>query len=136
MINDGADTSLHPREKQKVGERLARWALAHDDDRSSVEFSGPIYRDYRIDGDSIRVSFEHAEGLRSRDEQPLRTFQITGADNKWVWAEAAIEGKEVRVKSPQVKQLKAVRYAWSDNPTGANLTNRSGLPASLFTTED
>jgi sialate O-acetylesterase len=28
-----------------------------------------------------------------------------------------------------------VRYAWADNPDGANLYNKEGLPASPFSTE-
>jgi len=28
-----------------------------------------------------------------------------------------------------------VRYGWADNPAGANLINREGLPASPFSTE-
>ena len=29
----------------------------------------------------------------------------------------------------------AVRYAWADNPVGANLYNSAGLPASPFRTD-
>jgi len=29
----------------------------------------------------------------------------------------------------------AVRYAWADNPEGANLYNKEGLPASPFRTD-
>ncbi|MFC1652958.1 family 43 glycosylhydrolase [Planctomycetota bacterium] len=37
--------------------------------------------------------------------------------------------------SDAVPQPLAVRYAWAANPVGANLTNASGLPASLFKTD-
>lgn len=136
VINDGSDTSLHPREKKKVGDRLALLALAHDYGKQNVEFSGPVYREFRLEGESVRVFFDLAEGLRSRDGKPLQRFQIAGADKKWVWAEASIDGNEVLVTSPKVQKPVAVRYAWQGNPAGANLTNRSGLPASLFKTDE
>ncbi|HQP42996.1 MAG TPA: hypothetical protein PLV66_04930 [Thermoanaerobaculales bacterium] len=36
------------------------------------------------------------------------------------------------VWSEQVAEPAAVRYAWADNPAGANLVNAEGLPASPF----
>jgi sialate O-acetylesterase len=49
-----------------------------------------------------------------------------------VWAQAKIQGKQLRVWSEQVPQPVSVRYAWADNPEGANLYNTAGLPASPF----
>jgi sialate O-acetylesterase len=66
----------------------------------------------------------------------LKRFAIAGADKKWVWADAAIDGRTVVVSSPEVKEPVAVRYAFSMNPDGANLFNREGLPASPFRTDD
>ncbi len=40
------------------------------------------------------------------------------------------------VSSDKVEHPVAVRYAWASNPTGANLLNSAGLPASLFRTDD
>lgn len=136
VINDGADTSLHPREKSKVGDRLARWALARDYNRLDIAYSGPLYRESRIEDGSIRVFFDHADGLCSRDGKPLERFQIAGADRVWHWADARIDAESVVVSSPSVGKPVAVRYAWMGNPTGANLTNASGLPASLFGTDN
>ena len=47
-------------------------------------------------------------------------------------ADAVIEGDSVLVSSPQVLRPSAVRYAWADNPDGANLYNAEGCPASPF----
>jgi sialate O-acetylesterase len=136
VINDGSDATLHPREKRKVGERLALWALARDYDKPDFAHSGPLYRESQVEGMSIRIFFDHAEGLRSSDGKPLQRFQIARADRKWVWADAAIDGETVVVSNPKVETPVAVRYAWNGNPAGANLTNASGLPASLFKTDD
>ena len=63
-------------------------------------------------------------------------FQICGADRQWKWAQAEITGKDsVTVSHPEVPKPTVVRYAWSTNAKAANLYNKEGLPASIFTTE-
>ena len=39
------------------------------------------------------------------------------------------------VWNEKVSNPVAIRYAWSNNPEGANLYNREGLPASPFRTD-
>ena len=56
-----------------------------------------------------------------------------------MWADAAIEGKEVVVWSDQVQRPVSVRYAWTGSPVesnGTNLYNAEGFPASPFRTDD
>lgn len=69
-------------------------------------------------------------------EGKLKRFAVAGADKKWFWAEAVIDGQTVVVSSPDVKEPVAVRYAFSMNPDGANPYNREGLPASPFRTDE
>ena len=97
---------------------------------------GPLYSGSKIEGDKVRVMFDHAKGLKSRDGGPLKRFEIAGADQKWFWGDAVIDGETVVVSSKDVPKPVAVRYAWASNPTGANLVNGEGLPASLFRTDD
>jgi len=100
--------------------------------------SGPIYRGHTLHGDRIEIAFDHVgDGLVARDPAgvSLRGFAIAGADRRFVWANAKIEGDRVVVWSPEVTAPVAVRYAWADNPAGANLYNRSGLPAAPFRTD-
>ena len=85
---------------------------------------------------SVRIELDHAKGLKSRDGGPLKRFEIAGADQKWFWADALIQGEAVMVSSKAVPQPVAVHYAWASNPEGANLVNGEGLPASLFRTDD
>ena len=72
----------------------------------------------------------------TKGNSELKQFAIAGADKKFVWAKAAIEGNRVVVWSEQVQDPVAVRYAWADNPEGANLYNKEGLPASSFRTDN
>ena len=87
------------------------------------------------EGQAIRLTFTHAEGLKSADGGPLKTFAVAGEDRKFVWADAKIDGQTVVVSSPGVASPAAVRYAWADNPLGCNLTNASDLPAVPFRTD-
>lgn len=137
IINDiGMANDIHPTNKLDVGERLARWALAKDYGKKDVVISGPIYKDSKVEGGKVRIMFDHAAGLKSRDEGPLKRFEIAGEDQKWFWADAVVDGEEVIVSSKDVAKPVAVRYAWASNPEGANLVNGEGLPASLFRTDD
>ena len=134
-IDIGEADDIHPRNKTDVGERLARWALANTYGKSDLVYSGPLYREMKQEGDSIRLLFDHAEsGLMTPDGAPPKGFAIAGADSAFVWAEARIDGDAVVVSSPDVQRPVAVRYGWANNPE-ANLYNAAGLPASPFRTD-
>jgi sialate O-acetylesterase len=89
-----------------------------------------------IEGSAIRVRFSHlGSGLEAQGGGELRGFAIAGADRKFHWAEARMEGDSVVVSSREVPSPLGVRYAWADSPL-CNLFNRDGLPASPFRTDD
>jgi sialate O-acetylesterase len=73
--------------------------------------------------------------LISIDGEELSQFAIAGADKKFTWAKAKIENNTVVVWSETIPNPAYVRYAWADNPDGANLYNKEGLPASPFRTD-
>lgn len=131
-IGEGAD--IHPRNKQDVGHRLALPALAKVFDRDIV-YSGPMYRSMTVEGNAIRLAFDHVgSGLIARGDT-LVGFAIAGADRKFVWAQAKIDGETIVVSHPDVQTPVAVRYAWGQNPA-CNLYNAEGLSASPFRTDD
>ncbi len=133
-IDIGDADDIHPKNKQEVGRRLALNALAQTYEKEVV-YSGPIYRAMSVEGDKIRLQFDHvADGLVSKGGV-LTGFAIAGADSQFVWAQAQIDGESVIVSSPKIKNPLAVRYAWADNPL-CNLYNSAGLPASPFRTDD
>ena len=88
----------------------------------------------KVEGDSIRVKFTHAAGLNAKGAT-LHWFQIAGSDQKFVDADAKIDGDSVVVSSPSVPHPVAVRYAWDNYPNTANLYNASGLQAAPFRTD-
>jgi sialate O-acetylesterase len=132
-IDVGDPDNVHPADKQTVGHRLAlnARAIAYGE---SIEFAGPLFRQAVVEGNAIRVWFTHADGLTSKGGN-LQTFEIAGADRKWVPATASIDGNSVVVKSAEIQNPQYVRYAWENAPTTANLFNAAGLPASTFTSE-
>lgn len=130
-IGDAID--IHPKNKQEVGRRLALIARAKSYNEK-IGYSGPLYRNYQVEGDEIRLCFDFGEALNSSDGKALRGFAIAGPDRKFYWAEAVIDGDEIVVSSPKVSHPLAVRYGWANNPD-CNLTNQTGLPASPFRTD-
>ncbi len=148
VINDiGESNDVHPHNKIDVGKRLALWALKNDYDQDLTAWSGPLYQSHKVSGNTVILTFDQAgSGLMSgkkhaldptmETKEPLKGFQICGKDRKWKWATATITGKNaIEVSHPDVAQPTIVRYAWAANPKGANLYNKEGLPASVFTTE-
>ena len=127
-------TDIHPRNKQDVGRRLALWALAKDYGRDDVTYSGPLYKSMAVEGNAIRLTFDHiGSGLMSRDEKPLTWFEIAGADKQFVAAQATIDGDTIVVSSDTVVNPVIVRFGWHENAE-PNFMNKEGLPASPFRT--
>jgi len=134
-IDVGDLQDIHPKNKQDVGRRLALWALAKTYGDDKRVYSGPMYKSMSAEGGKVRIRFDHVGGgLASRDGEPLRWFQIAGADRKFVEASAEIDGDTVVVRSEAVASPVAVRFAW-DKAARPNLVNKEGLPASPFRTD-
>ena len=135
-IDIGEADDIHPRNKVDVGKRLALVGrkVAYGE---KVLASGPTYRAHSIKGGRVSVQFANAgAGLVSRaNDRSVGAFAIAGADRRFVWAQARVEGNHVVVWSDQVTSPVAVRYAWANNPPDANLYNREGLPAAPFRTD-
>ena len=136
LTDIGDANDIHPKNKQEVGRRLALVARAKTYGEQVV-YSGPVYKGYRIEGNTIRISFCHTDGgLKTNDgDVKIKGFAIAGLDHKFHWADARIDGNDIIVSSPDVTFPIAVRYAWADNPN-CNLCNGEGLPAFPFRTDD
>lgn len=130
----GEKADIHPRDKRPVGERLAKLAL-RDVYGKNVIADGPAYASHKVEGNAIRVQFKNLHGgLEARGES-LSGFAIAGADQKFVWADARIDGEEVVVSSAQVPQPVAVRYGYIQYQE-VNLFNAAGFPAVPFRTDN
>ena len=133
-VDIGEANDIHPKNKRDVGHRLAQWALSQTYGRSIVP-SGPIYSQMMIEGNRIRIQFDHANSGLVAKNGALKTFVIAGEDRRFFEAKAVIEENSVVVSSEKVPEPVAVRYAWAENPDGCNLYNAEDLPASPFRTD-
>jgi sialate O-acetylesterase len=136
-IDLGGAAELHPTNKQDVGARLALKAreVAYG---QRVVSSGPRYRGYTINGGRVTVELANVGGgLVSRAKDSTITgFAIAGADRRFVWANARVEGSRIVVWSSDVSAPIAVRYLWTNSPLEPMLYNREGLPLEPFRTDD
>ncbi|MDB5014051.1 MAG: 9-O-acetylesterase [Daejeonella sp.] len=134
-IDIGNPDDIHPKNKQDVGKRLAYLAL-NKTYGVKVPDTGPVFKSQKIEGNKIKLTFSGTEGgLKTKNNEPLTGFSIAGADQKYHWAKAVIDGNQIIVSSDEVANPVAVRYAWANNPV-CNLINGAGLPASPFRTDD
>jgi sialate O-acetylesterase len=146
IIDIGEAKDIHPKNKQDVGARLALWALANDYGKK-IEFSGPLYKSFKVEGNKIRIEFDHADsGIFVGEKtglEPVKEIKngkpgwisIAGEDRKFYFADALIDGKTLVVSSDKVANPAAVRYHFTANPEGLHLYNKEGLPASPFRTD-
>jgi sialate O-acetylesterase len=135
-IDLGEWNDIHPDRKKDVGDRLALAAekIAYGE---NIVYSGPVFQSQQIDGNKIILSFTNVgSGLITNDGEEPGEFAIAGADKRFVWAKATINGDKVIVSSDAIANPMYVRYAWADNPVNPNLYNKEGLPASPFRTDN
>ncbi len=135
IIDMGEGRDIHPRSKQTVADRLSRWALAKDYQKS-ILFEGPSYQSMEIQGNKIILTFKNeGQGLYAFDTQEPKGFAIAGDDKKFVWATAKIiNSNQMEISSDKIENPVAVRYAWANNPV-CNMYNRDGLPMCPFRTD-
>lgn len=132
----GNPVNIHPVKKQEVGDRLADEALRFVYGQTKRVSGGPVFQSFTVKGAQVTLHFTNAgKGLMARNGT-LKHFAIAGADKKFYWAQAIIQGNTVVLKSKQVPRPVAIRYAWADSPVDANLYNKDGYPAGPFRTDD
>lgn len=135
-IDAGEWNDIHPLNKKIVGQRLALEARRVAYNESQIVSAGPKYENMEVKENYIVLTFSSV-GSGIYTNLDLSGFAIAGSDKKYVWANAvALSHNKIKVWSNQIQSPVSVRYAWADNPVGANLKNEEGLPASPFTTEE
>ncbi|MBR4222208.1 MAG: hypothetical protein IKR81_13695 [Victivallales bacterium] len=153
LIDCGESGDIHPIDKITPSKRLAAVALAKTYGKN-IPYSGPVFKSKNVEGSKIRIAFDFVEGglearplpetyfvqktkgrtaplVRNSPDSELEGFALAGADGKWFWANAKIDGDTVVVWSDKVAAPVSVRYAYQSNPT-CNLYNKAGFPAVPF----
>ena len=138
IIDLGEGRDIHPRNKQDVAKRLARWALARDYGMSNLAYHSPQYKSMEKQGNKIVLSFDHVGGglytfdvatSPSASPSPAATRSSSGPTPS---SSATTRSKSA---SDKVTDPVAVRYAWADNPV-CNVYSKEGLPLTPFRTDD
>lgn len=135
-IDLGEWNDIHPLNKKDVAHRMALGAekIAYNE---KIVASGPLFQSMSITGNKAVLTFSNCgSGLIAKGGDKLKEFAVAGANGKYVWANAKIENNKIIVWNDQISKPVSVRYAWADNPAGANLYNKEGLPASPFSTDN
>lgn len=132
-IDLGDVKDIHPTDKLPIGQRAALLA-AKNTLNLNVEAMGPTFQKVQIDGNKMKVYFNHAEGLKTINGKAPSGFWIADASQKWVKASAKIEGTTIVLSSSEIEEPKYIRYAFAGKPT-VNLVNKSELTAYAFRTD-
>lgn len=133
----GDANNIHPKDKADVGYRLAYEALNSVYNMPN-ENRSPLFQSADFKDGYAMVNLSHTDsGLVAKDQYGyIKGFELAGADHKWYFAKAEIEGKQVKVWCSQVAQPVAVHYAWTNAPVDANLFNKEGYPVGPFRSDD
>jgi sialate O-acetylesterase len=148
IMDTGLVDNAHPDDKVTVGHRLAQWAFAKDYGKKDHVYSGPLFKELKVEGNKAIVSFDSTgTGLMVGKKENMKLaqevkdtapggFAIAGADKVWHWAEAKIDGHKITLTCDKVSTPIAVRYGFSGNPVKCNLYNKEGLPTAQFRTDN
>lgn len=128
----GLRHDVHPPYKRPVGERLAQSMLRHTYGRSTAPVSPEVGQQSSVKDDRVELDLREAQGLHGSDGQPLRGFEIAGADELFYPATVQLDAEgKVLLRSSEVAKPCYVRYGWQPFPT-CNVVNAAGLPLGTF----
>lgn len=130
----GLRHDVHPPYKAEVGERLARAVLHNDYGFAQSPLSPEVTAAHRA-GSSVWLTLAAPMRLTTTDQQPMRTFEMAGADEQFHPAVAEITATgQIVLSSPAVHTPFHVRYGWQPFSEG-NVVSLQGLPLSTFRLE-
>ncbi len=131
-LDHGERGNVHPIQKQPVGERFARLALARAYSQTGFAAQSPVAQSVTREGESLVVRFVELPGTLVVSDPALPTLEAQAADGSWMPAagEIAPNGRDLRITPPAGSHpVKAVRYAWR-NFCPLTLSTDEGLPVS------
>jgi sialate O-acetylesterase len=135
LMDAGEQLNIHPAKKREAGERMALLALSNTYAMPGINGESPVYKSMKIRNDTITVQFDNAPvGVAAKDFES-KLFMVAGDDKVFYPAKTRVRGSTVIVTSEQVKEPKAVRYAF-DNYLVGDLFGTNGLPVSSFRSDN
>ena len=134
-LDIGEYGTIHPCQKEKVGNRLAYLALVNDYGLKGIDPVSPVPNGVRFENGNAIVSFNVDNMGLSPMGKDLEGFEIAGKDKVFFPATGRVSGGSVVVNSPQVPEPVAVRYGFRNWAVGT-VFNCYGIPVGPFRTDD
>ena len=113
LLDAGLETCIHPRQKNKAGERLALQALCKTYGMKGLVCDPPVYKEMEVKGDTVIITFDRNKMWPAgKGVFTSKNFQVAGEDRVFHPAEAWIVQKHVYVKSSEVahSRCRALRF--------------------------
>ena len=135
LLDAGMDKCIHPMDKKTPGERLARLALVNTYGAKGIVAESPLYKEIEIKNDTVIVSFERAPmWVNTNGTYESKLFKVAGEDRVFYPAKTWINRSKVYVKSEEVPNPVAIRYAF-ENCVKGDLYGED-LPVSSFRSDN
>lgn len=131
----GEADDIHPRNKWEVGRRLSLAALQDIYGHEDIHPYSPRVSAARVVEQTVVLQIDHVgTGLVARNNRYGYPggFVLQDDSGRWHWAQATINGSSIHLRVPGIERAVAVRYAYSNNPTDANVFSKEGLPLTPF----
>lgn len=135
LMDIGEEFNIHPADKATGSKRLAYMALAKTYGLKGFASESPNYESVSFDKAVATIKFSNAPNGLTAFGKPLLLFEIAGSNKVFRPAKALVNGGNVIVSSPEVKEPVAVRYAFKDFCVG-DLFSTEGFPVSSFRTDE
>jgi len=136
IVHDLVDdvNNIHPVKKIEVANRLANLALSDNYGIKGIVSKYPMYKGMVIEKNRVRILFDNVDKGLVTTDKVANEFYVAGADQKFLFASARIEGNTIVVWNKAVKEPVAVRFGFS-NTSIPNLFSKEGLPVNIFRTD-
>ena len=131
----GEEFNIHPMDKETGGKRLAYMAMAKTYGYKGFASESPVYESVSFSNGIATIKFTNAPNGLTAFGKPLLQFEIAGANKIFRPAKALVNGGNIILSAPDVKDPVAVRYAFKDFVIG-DLFSTEGFPVSSFRTDD
>ena len=127
---------VHASQKKPIGERLAFLAAAKTYGVEGIHTQYPTFKSVDYQGDKAVLTFDNAYGGLNPNRD-IEGFEVAGEDKVFHPAKAVEDWDKftITVSSPEVSDIKAVRYCFRNFAPG-KLKDMLGLPLVPFRTDD
>ncbi|ROT08683.1 sialate O-acetylesterase [Lepagella muris] len=127
---------IHARNKRPIGQRMAAAAATYSYGIPGIPHTYPTFKEMENHGEYALITFDNAWSGLSPNEN-IEGFEVAGEDRVFHPAKAEIDLSKlsVKVSSPDVKDIKSVRYCFKNFAIG-KLHDNYGMPVVPFRTDN